>query len=245
MDHRMIDINKKLFFFTLALLCPAMAVFSQTLQAVTTQGNSTSNSITVMNKDGFSFDADPANANVKVHFLRSSPVDGTILRFDCTSSDIKSGWEFYNSTENKSLLYVRQASGFVGIGTVGTPSTSYSPRLSVNGEILGKNVRLNPGVWADYVFDSSYHLMPLNTLAVFVKENGHLPEIPTEKEIRAEEQQLGDIQTKLLQKVEELTLYLIAQEKELVEQEQLISRNKLLLEQREKKLAAMEASAGN
>jgi hypothetical protein len=245
MYHRMIEINRKLVLTILIASGPFIKVFSQTLQAVTTQGNSTSNSITVMTKDGFSFDSDPINANIKVHYLRPSPVDGTTLRFDCTSSDIRSGWEFYNSNEGKSLLYLRQASGFVGIGTEGTPTTTYSPRLSVNGDVLGKKTRLTLNNWADFVFDSSYHLMPLDMVEGFVKENGHLPAIPTEKEIRADEQELGEIQTKLLQKIEELTLYLIEQEKVLAEQEQTIKRNKILLEAREKRITAMENRAGN
>lgn len=237
--------HKKFFLSILSLLGPVMSVFAQApdLQTVTTNGNTTTNSIIVTNKDGFVF-ADPLNGGIKTHYLRPSPVEVSTLRFDCPSNDLRSGWEFYNSNENKSLLHIRQASCFVGIGTVGPAVTAFSPRLAVNGEVLAKKTRVTPNNWADFVFDSSYQLMPLDVLESFVKENGHLPEIPTEKEIHADEQQLGDIQTKLLQKVEELTLYLIAQEKELAEQEQHIKKNKALLEERGKKITAMEVRVG-
>lgn len=66
----------------------------------------------------------------------------------------------------------------------------------------------------DYVFQPNYQLMPLNEVKAYVEEHSHLPEIPSEEELREEGLNLEEMQLKLLQKVEELTLYVIAQEEE-------------------------------
>jgi len=63
--------------------------------------------------------------------------------------------------------------------------------------------------WYDHVFHSDYNLRPLNELEQFVKQNHHLPEIPTAKEVIENGLDLGEMQGKLLLKIEELTLYII------------------------------------
>jgi hypothetical protein len=67
--------------------------------------------------------------------------------------------------------------------------------------------------WSDFVFDDDYSLMPLHQLDKFIEENKHLPEIPSAKEVEANGISLGDMDAKLLQKIEELTLYAIEQQK--------------------------------
>ena len=69
-------------------------------------------------------------------------------------------------------------------------------------------------VWADFVFEDNYNLMPLDEVKKFIDTNNHLPEIPSEKEVLAEGISVGTMQTKLLQKVEELTLYVIDAKRE-------------------------------
>jgi len=69
--------------------------------------------------------------------------------------------------------------------------------------------------WYDHVFYPDYKLRPLNELEQFIKQNYHLPEIPSAKEIEENGLDLGDMQGKLLMKVEELTLYIIEQEKQI------------------------------
>lgn len=216
-----------------------------TLQAVTDQGKTTTNAVVVRNRDGMAFNVDLRNGNVRVHFLRPSTTDMRTLRFDCTSNDVTAGWEFYNSNEGKSLLYIRQISGFVGIGTVGTPSTMYRVRLAVNGDMLAKKVRITVNNWADFVFDAAYALPSLQEVERYVAANKHLPDIPSAEEIHVWDLELGGMQAKLLQKIEELTLHLIAQEKVLAQQEQLIKSNEALLQAREKRLAELEARIKN
>jgi hypothetical protein len=66
--------------------------------------------------------------------------------------------------------------------------------------------------WADFVFKKDYSLKPLSAVKSFIEKNGHLPDIPTEMEVNANGMNLGEIQVKLLQKIEELTLYTIQQQ---------------------------------
>jgi len=234
--------NNKLFSLILTFLGATLTASSQTpnLQAVTTQGNTTTNGISIQNKDGLCFSADPVNGNIWTHYLRPSAADPGVLRFDCTSNTVASGWEFYNSDKDKSLMYIRQNPGFIGIGTV-NPKV----RLAVNGEILSKKIRVTPNNWADFVFDSSYVLPSLKEVAAFIAAHKHLPGMPSAKEISENDLDLGQQQAKLLQQIEEMTLYLIAQQKRLYAREQQINKRQQLLADRERRLAALEAAAEN
>ena len=73
-------------------------------------------------------------------------------------------------------------------------------------------MRVNTG-WADFVFEDDYALPSLSEVERHIALNKHLPGIPSAAEVEAEGVALGDISSKLLQKIEELTLYVIAQEK--------------------------------
>ncbi|WP_146217482.1 hypothetical protein [Chitinophaga sp. S165] len=162
------------------------------------------------------------------------------MRFDCGSMDVRSGWEFYNSNTNKSLLYIRQNPGTVGIGTAEPKA-----RLAVNGVVLAKKVRITPINWADYVFEPSYDLPTLQQLEKFIIHHKHLPDIPSAKEVSKDDLNLGGSQVSLLQKIEEMTLYLIAQDKKLKQRDELINDREQVLADREKRLAALEAKRGN
>ena len=94
---------------------------------------------------------------------------------------------------------------------IGTPNTS-GYRLAVNGNIRAKEIRVNTG-WSDFVFEEDYSLPTLSEVESHIKAHKHLPDIPSAAEVEAEGVELGVISSKLLQKVEELTLYVIDQEK--------------------------------
>ena len=104
-------------------------------------------------------------------------------------------------------------SGVVSIGTATTSLNNVNYSLVINGKILTKGVRAQINDWADFVFDKNYKLIELAELEKFIIKNRHLPSIPTEKEVLKEGIALEEINKLLLQKVEELTLYLIAQNK--------------------------------
>ena len=89
--------------------------------------------------------------------------------------------------------------------------------LYVEDGILSESVKVaNPTSWSDFVFDKSYQLKDLSEVETFIKANHHLPDVPSEKQII--EQGYYDqheINKTLLQKIEELTLYIIEQKKEI------------------------------
>jgi hypothetical protein len=94
--------------------------------------------------------------------------------------------------------------GSVGIGTENTAGY----RLAVNGNIRAKELRINTG-WADYVFEDNYQLMPLAEVEKYIKKNKHLPEIPEASLLQKEGVDVSTMQTKMMAKIEELTLHLI------------------------------------
>ncbi|MFL0101474.1 hypothetical protein V2751_11410, partial [Tenacibaculum maritimum] len=87
------------------------------------------------------------------------------------------------------------------------------------GKLTLDQISLNVTTFPDYVFAKEYHLMPLNEVASYIKENKHLPNMPTEKEVVKEGMNVGQINTLLVEKVEELTLYTIEQEEKIQAQE--------------------------
>jgi hypothetical protein len=99
--------------------------------------------------------------------------------------------------------------GRVGIGTA-----SPTEKLGVNGTIRAKEIKVDSGPWPDYVFEEDYNLKSLPEIEAFIKTNKHLPGIPNQQQIKEEGVSLGEMNRKLLEKVEELTLILIANEKE-------------------------------
>ncbi|MXV50410.1 hypothetical protein GS399_05445 [Pedobacter sp. HMF7647] len=89
-------------------------------------------------------------------------------------------------------------------------------KLAVGGGVVAEsvNVKLQAN-WPDYVFDSGYQLPDLSEVENFISVNKHLPDIPSENEIKTSGIDVADINTRLLKKIEELTLYLVEQQKDI------------------------------
>lgn len=85
--------------------------------------------------------------------------------------------------------------------------------IIADGKITATEVQVKQDVWSDFVFKPAYKLKSLNEVEQFIQAHGHLPEIPSETEVKQNGLNMGDMQSKLLQKVEELTLYIIEQQK--------------------------------
>lgn len=112
-----------------------------------------------------------------------------------------------------SRIYVA-GTGSVGIGT--TNPGGY--KLAVKGTIHAQGVVVNQTGWSDYVFKPGYRLPSLREVEAHIQTHGTLPGVPSEAEVAKEGVNLGDMQARLLAKVEELTLHQIAQEKQLAAQ---------------------------
>lgn len=84
-----------------------------------------------------------------------------------------------------------------------------------DGVLTLDKVVLNVGSFPDYVFSEKYKLMSLKDVATFIKKNKHLPNMPSEAEVIAKGMDIKQINTVLVEKVEELTLYLISQEEKI------------------------------
>lgn len=157
-----------------------------------------------------------------------------ITRNDPTTNNFEGNWAFgynastsndfsisnnYGGTQYDYLLHISAATRNVGIGT-----SNPTAKLAVNGNIRAKEIKVEVSSWPDYVFAKSYSLPSLQTTEQFIKDKGHLPGIPSSVEVKANGIDLGDMNAKLLQKIEELTLHLIEKDKEIQDLKKLYSR---------------------
>lgn len=142
-------------------------------------------------------------------------------------------WEKHaNADWNK--LFTVNINGNVGIG-VNDPAN----KLEVNGTIHSKEVKVDLLNWPDYVFKRDYQLLPLTELKIYIDQNLHLPEIPTEDDIKKGGLNLGEMNKILVKKVEELTLYLIEQNKQVTGQMKIIQTQQEQMNQFKKQLDAI------
>ncbi|WP_343670144.1 hypothetical protein [Chitinophaga sp.] len=130
----------------------------------------------------------------KILFMRHTSANGQYLAF-CTN----------DGTEKMRL----DVNGNLGIGT--TLPGNY--KLAVEGTIGARKLQVTQTSWADFVFKPSYNLPSLSYIEKYISENQHLPGIPAESDVIAHGVDLGEMNRLLLQKVEEITLYLIEEHK--------------------------------
>lgn len=103
------------------------------------------------------------------------------------------------------------ADGSLGIGT----KTVGSHKLAVEGSIGAREIKVEANGWSDFVFEENYNLPTLKQVESHIKKKGHLQDIPSAKEVKENGINLGEMDSKLLQKIEELMLYTIQQQKEI------------------------------
>jgi hypothetical protein len=122
----------------------------------------------------------------------------------------------------------------IGLGWEDYPDTAASVDVSdymliVKGGILAHQVRVAT-TWADYVFEDDYELRPLNEVECYIEENGHLPNVPSAKQVEEEGIEVGEMAKIQQEKIEELTLYLIEQDKQLAKQQNEIEELKAMVQ---------------
>lgn len=162
---------------------------------------------------------------------RNSSGYGTINRITIVPYKHTGQWDFFVRDiehyayfdikySGRELLSIKHNTG------IGILNTDPKYPLDVNGDIRGKNihvggtlkakeVKIEINAGADFVFEPNYNLPSLSEVESFIKDNKHLPDIPSEKQMQKDGLSVSDIQIKLLQKIEELTLYIIEQDKKI------------------------------
>ncbi|MBN2890999.1 MAG: hypothetical protein JXL97_03955, partial [Bacteroidales bacterium] len=107
--------------------------------------------------------------------------------------------------------------GNVGIGTTEIP---IGYKLAIDGNIICEKVKVVENITgADFVFEESYYLPPITEIEEYIKENKHLPDVPSAQEMQENGLDLAEMDILLLQKIEELTLYIIEQNKKIQKQQ--------------------------
>lgn len=119
--------------------------------------------------------------------------------------------EYLSNPEQTVLIAKRD--GKVGIGSTHVPD---GYKFSVNGKAIMESVKVQlSSKWPDYVFNENYSLRNLSDLEKYIRTNNHLPDIPSAEVMQKEGLDVGEMNIRLLQKIEELTLYVIEQNKKI------------------------------
>ena len=134
------------------------------------------------------------------------------------------------------LMITGQGNHYINGGNVGIGTTNPGDMLTVAGKIGAREIKVSTSAGADFVFEPGYEIPDLKTLGKFVKAHKHLPEIQTAKEMVENGINLGELNIKLLQKVEELTLHLIEKDKQIDNQNTKVNDLESRLARQEKML---------
>ena len=153
--------------------------------------------------------------------IYSDATYGLLVEAPKNSAGSKMNIEFNWRGGGTTPFFINGGTGNIGIGTK-TPGTF---KLAVEGKIGAREVNITTTTpWPDYVFEADYALPSLESIKVFINKNKHLPEIPTTHEVETNGVNLGEMNMLLLKKIEELTLYLIEQNKLIINQNERISK---------------------
>ncbi|MFN0276645.1 MAG: hypothetical protein ACKVPJ_12940, partial [Chitinophagales bacterium] len=116
------------------------------------------------------------------------------------------------SSNSTTRMYIDHNGNIVMGGASTTPKTGY--KLNVDGNIVCEELRVEMYPWADYVFDENYRLMSLEELEAYIGQHKHLPNVPSADEIENGGLHVGEMQATMMEKIEELTLYIIELKKQ-------------------------------
>jgi len=181
------------------------------------------------NSKGYLFSAPTSNWGPSLSGLYFTPrdgVDGT-PDFSINLWDGTAGTPGWGGTPTR--FFINAATGSIGIGT-----TSPDQKLTVKGTIHSQEVIVDMSVLPDYVFKPANRLPSLTEVKTYIDQNHHLPEMPSAEEVAKDGLSLGDMNAKLLKKVEELTLYLIEKDKQ-IDNQRIINNNQNTINQSQRK----------
>jgi hypothetical protein len=159
--------------------------------------------------------------NATTNFLGTTDAQDLVVKTNNAERfRVKSGGNFLvgTTTDNGKKFQVVGTSHFdgtMGIGTVNTTDVNY--KLFVENGIRTRKVKVDADSWPDYVFSSKYQLMSLEETEQYIANNSHLPGVPSADDVAKNGVELGENQAVLLKKIEELTLYVIEQNKQLMQ----------------------------
>jgi len=139
--------------------------------------------------------------------------DGTKLTssgfFSAQGAQIATPCSFWTKAGTSNITYL---TGNILIGTSVEKAAGY--KMYVNGKILAKGLRCDVNGWSDFVFAPEYELMPLAKVEQYIAKEHHLPNVPSEAEVKAQGIDIAEMNAILLRKIEENTLYLLQMKKE-------------------------------
>jgi hypothetical protein len=177
----------------------------------------------------------------KLHIIGNVRADGAVPYFNLYNTTwtshtyIQSGVDQIGSGTGNYLSFLNPAGkgfafseGSTNVMTIGTSgnigigTTSPDAKLAVNGTIHSKQVKVDLTGWPDYVFKPQYNLPSLTEVKKHIDQNQHLPDMPSETEVAKNGVDLGEIVKLQTKKIEELTLYLIEQQKEVEQLKQTV-----------------------
>ena len=136
----------------------------------------------------------------------------------CNSSTTQNGGAVIWSTIYGDILFANLPSDGTSSSQTFTDNQVRSHvnlKLSADGPLMAKEVKVTLTGWPDYVFGDTYRLMTLEETEQYIRDNGHLPDVPSAAEVEEEGLSLGEMNKVLMQKVEELTLYIIELQKQI------------------------------
>lgn len=198
--------------------------YNNNWQEFATRGVNTFNGVQTINGDQY------VNGNIHVNKYLFIPSNRELI-FGNTSDRDHSLRISYNGNDNNGSCYINYSGDLryrngsmtddvpvvlfskdnnVGIGTLDPQGY----KLAVNGTIRAKEIKVDSD-WADFVFKKDYKLPTLGEVKKHITEKGTLPGIPSESDVKANGVSLGEVNALLLQKIEELTLYVIKQQEEI------------------------------
>lgn len=182
----------------------------------------TSLGVLYMNKWGnVGINTENPNATLDINgFLRTS---GNINTSDIISDGVNS-WIFHTPDDQRRTLHIAPGLGNGQFDWTKQTVFNNNGNVAVSGKLEATEVKVTQSPTADFVFEEEYDLASLEAVEKHIKEKKHLPEIASAKEMEKDGVNVGEFQIKLLQKIEELTLYTIEQNKQNRQQEEKIKQ---------------------